>query len=98
MKIVLTQKITVAILMKTIDSKTIMILRKLESFQSSLISQVPVLPKSFMMSNIIESISTNIDSPLKGFAQYYSLMENKNITDYEIEEIFLKKMKYNRWG
>ena len=98
MKIVLTQKITVAILMKVIDIKKLMILRKLESFQYTLVNSIPVIPKTFEISNIINSISNNVDSPLKGFVQYFSLMEGRNIKNYDIEDTFLKKMKYNRWG
>ena len=98
MKIVLIQKTTVAILMKVIDVKKLIILRKLESFQFSLLNSIPVIPKNFIISNIIQSISNSVDSPLKGFVQYYSLMEDRNIEDYDIDNIFLKKMKYSRWG
>ena len=84
--------------MKVIDVKELIILRKLESFRFSLVNSIPVIPKNFVISNIIHSISNNVDSPLKGFVQYHSLMESRNIKNYDIEEIFLKKMKYTRWG
>lgn len=83
--------------MKIIDENTLLLNGNMERFHNSLRVSFRIVNK-FTVSTIINSISVLVDSPLKGFFQYHSLMESKGVSDYYPEDKFLSKLKYNRWG
>lgn len=82
--------------MKTIDENKLLVNKNMDRFHNSLRISVRIVNK-YMASTIISSISVLVDSPLKGFFQYYSLMESKGVSDYYPENRFLSKLKYGRW-
>jgi len=82
--------------MKTIDENKLLLNDNMERFHNSLRVSVRTVNK-FMVSTVISNISVLVDSPLKGFFQYHSLMESKGISKYYPEDKFLSKLKYNRW-
>jgi hypothetical protein len=81
-----------------INEHNLMIIKPLENLNLSLLEEFrPLLKKStinFTNLDCVELISLNVDSPLKGFVQYHSIMEGTG-EDYNIEYAFIKKLKYS---